>query len=104
MGKHYINEIGTEFLFDLGLAIGPAEVVWIKYKKPDGVTTGTWDGALYSSYSELGEAIGSYFIRHVIAGTELNVAGDWEFQGVLGNTAGTWYGETVKENIFNEFE
>jgi len=102
--KHYINEIGTEFLIDLGTLIGAGDVVYIKYKKPDGTASNTWSGSLYSSYSLIAEQIGTYFIRHVIVGTELNQAGDWGFQGVLGNTAGTWYGETVKETIFGEFE
>lgn len=102
--KHYINEIGTQFLLDVGVVLGTGDIVRIKYKKPDGSTTGTWYGDLYSSYSDVAGAVGTYFISHVLAGTELNQSGDWEFQGVVGNTAGTWYGETAKETIFGEFE
>ena len=104
MAKHYINEIGTQFLLDMGVALGTYDVVWIKRKKPDGTITGTWYGDLFSSYSEIAGAIGTYFISHVLAGTELNQSGDWEFQGVVANTAGTWYGETAKECIFGEYE
>ncbi len=104
MGKHYVSEVGTEFLFDLGISIGASDVVYINYKKPDGVSIGTWSGSIYSSYSEIAEAIGTYFIRHVLAGTELNQSGEWLFQSVLATTSGTWYGETAKENIFGAFE
>jgi hypothetical protein len=103
MGKHYVNEIGTQFLLDMGVTLGTADVVWIKRKKPSGELTGTWYGDLYSSYSELAAAIGTYYISHVLAGTDLNEAGDWKFQGVVANTAGTWYGESATEVIFDAF-
>ena len=99
-GKHYINEIGTQFLLDVGVALGTYDVVSIKYKKPDG-SASTWYGDLYSSYSELALATGTYFISHVLAGTDLNQSGDWIFQGMVANTAGTWYGESAKETIFD---
>lgn len=104
MSKHYINEIGTTVLFDVGVALGTYDVVWIKTKRPDGSISSTWYGDLYSSYSQLAGAIGTYFISHVLAGTDLNQSGEWAFQPVVANTAGTWYGETVKETIFGAFE
>ena len=103
MGKHYVGEIGTEFLLDCGVDVSDGVTLYMKYKTP-GAVTGTWTASLYSSYSLLAEAIGTYFLRHVIAGTEFSVSGDWHFQAVVGNTAGTWYGESVKETIFGEFE
>ena len=104
MSKHYTNEIGTQFLLDMGITLGTSDVVWIKWKKPDGTSAQTWYGDLYSSYSSLASAIGTYFISHTLAGTELDQEGGWRFQGVVANTAGTWYGETASETIYGAFQ
>lgn len=64
MTKHYVNEIGTELTLDTGTLIGSAADQYIQYTKPDGVTTGSWDANLYSSYSQIAGAIGTYLIQH----------------------------------------
>ena len=104
MAKHYINEIGTQFLLDMGVVLGTNDVVSIRFKKPDGTSALTWYGDLYSSYSGLANTIGTYYISHVLVGTNLDQSGEWIFQGIVANTAGTWYGESAKETIFGAFE
>lgn len=103
MSKHYINEVGTSIRLDCGIDISDALQSRIIYKKPDGVV-GTWPGALYSSYSTEALAIGTYFVSYTLASTDANVAGEWEFQALVANTAGTWYGENVKMVLYGTFE
>jgi len=106
MGKHYINEIGTEILLDVGVDITDAGFAHVTYKKPDGTTTGTWVGAIYSSYSEEAQAIGYYFIKYTLLSGDLDQSGEWKFQAFLATTSGiqgTWYGETASETIFAQF-
>ena len=103
MGKHYIGEIGTQILLDCGINLSDIITPRIYYKKPSGIV-GTWVGVLYSSYSDLALAIGTYFVSYTLAGTDANVSGEWEFQAVVANTAGTWYGETAKMSIYGTFE
>lgn len=103
MGKHYINEVGTQILLDCGIDISDSALTRILYKKPDGVV-GTWPGSLYSSYSQEALAIGTYFVSYTLAGTDANVAGEWEFQALVANTAGTWFGENVKMTLYGTFE
>ena len=104
MSKHYVGEIGTLFLFDCELDISDSTLERILYKKPGDGVVGTWVGALYSSYSKGLGAIGTYFVSYTLAGTDINVAGEWEFQALVANTAGSWYGENIKQTIYATFE
>ena len=103
MSKHYNNEAGTDLLLDTGILIGSATEYHIDYMKPSGVN-GSWSASLYSSYSLLAAAIGTYFLKHTFVTTDLSESGLWRFQAYIGAVDGTWYGETVKENIYDQLE
>ena len=103
MSKHYIGEIGTQILLDCGISLSDITNAQIYYKKADGVV-GTWPGTLYSSYSDLAGAEGTYYVSYTLAGTDFNSSGDWELQAVVANTAGTWYGETAQMTVYGTFE
>ena len=102
--KHYKDEVGTDLILDTGILIGTVAFQYIKYKKPDGVTTGSWDASLYDSYSELAKLTGTYLLLHTLDVGELDQSGEWRFQAWVGAVDGTWFGEVVKENIYDEFE
>ena len=104
MSKHYIGEVGTELRIDTGVLIGSATIQHIKYRKPDGVTEGTFTASLFSSYSELAEATNTYYLSRTIESTDFNTPGEWRIQAVIGTISGTWIGEMVKLNIFDEYE
>ena len=103
MGKHYVGEIGTEVLLDCGIDISDITVVRIYWKKPGGVV-GTWQASAYSSYSTISGADGTNFAKYTLAGTDINISGEWELQAVVANTIGTWYGETAGMTIWGTFE
>lgn len=104
MSKHYLNEVGTDLLLDTGVNIGTAAFGAILYKKGDGVTQGTWTAELYSSYSKLASATGTYFLKYTLAYGDFDISGDWRFQAHIGATDGTWYGETAKETIYDQLQ
>jgi len=104
MAKHYIGEIGTDFLFDCGVSVSDATVQQIWYKKPDGSVQGSWGGSLYDSYSESAGLTGTYYVKYTTAVGDLDVGGLWEFQSYIATAAGTWWGETVQETIYDKFE
>jgi len=103
MSKHYINETGTYLRLDTGINIATAPDYHIMWKNPAG-TTGTFTADLYSSYSGIALAIGTYYVSRTLEYTDLNVAGDWEFQAYVAGADGTWWGETVKLNVYAAFE
>jgi hypothetical protein len=106
MSKHTVGEIGTDLILDTGVLIGSATSQYIKYRKPDGITEGSWAASLYSSYSLLADpaAIGTYFLKHTIASGDFDTPGEWRFQAFIGTSTGTWFGEAVKETIYDKFE
>lgn len=103
MVKHYLGETGTSLILDTGILIGSAGVYYIQYKKPSGVE-GTFSASLYSSYSQIAQAIGTYFLSHTLLSTDFDVSGEWRFQAIVGAVDGTWIGETVKLNLYDDFE
>ena len=103
MPKHYKNETGTDLILDTGILLGTVDFQYIKYQDPTGVS-GTWAAQLYSSYSALAALTGTYFLKRTLNYTDLSVSGEWKFQAYVGAVDGTWYGETVKLNIYDEFE
>ncbi len=103
MSKHYVGETGTEFVLDTGVLIGSATSQYIKTLNPASVE-GTFTASLYSSYSEIAKAIGTYFLLHTLATSDFSTPGLWKFQAFVGTAGGTWYGETVRLEIFDEFE
>lgn len=103
MSKHYVGETGTELILDTGILIGSATSQYIKTMNPAKVE-GTFTASLYSSYSLLAEAIGTYLLKHTLATSDFSIPGDWRFQAFIGTASGTWYGETVKLTIYDEFQ
>ncbi len=104
MTKHYVNEAGTQLILDTGILVGSALNPSIYYRKPDGVTTGSFSAVPYSSYSQLAALTGTYFLSHTFIPADLNMPGEWRFQAYIGAIDGTWYGEMVKLNIYDLFE
>ena len=101
--KHYINETGTYLRLDCGIDLSTAPVYHIRTKDPIG-TIGTFPGALYSSYSDIAKAEGTYYVSRTLEYTDLNLAGEWEFQAYIAGADGTWWGETVKLEVYDAFE
>lgn len=101
--KHYVGETGTDFILDCGVMIGSASAQYIKYKTPAGII-GSWSASLYSSYSTIAAAIGTYFVKRTLLTTDFSVPGEWKFQAYIGATDGTWYGETVDLTIYDAFQ
>lgn len=103
MSKHYVNETGTDLILDLGVDIGTVAASFINYKKPGG-TTGSWPASLYSSHSELAGVVGTYLLKRTLVYGDLDVSGEWIFQGYVAAATGTWWGEAVRVNIYGQFE
>lgn len=91
-------------ILDCGVNVGTVTEKSIHYLKPDGVTSGSFSASVYSSYSLIAGAEGTYFLRHVLAVTDLPVAGTWKLQAYIAAVDGTWYGESVDLDILNPFE
>jgi len=104
MIKHYVHEAGTSVVLDTGVLIGSAVTQYIYYRKPDGVTSGTWTASLFSSYSQIAGATGTYFVSHTLAAGDLDQPGEWRFQAYVAAIGGTWWGELVKQNIYDLYE
>ena len=104
MAKHYVGEGGTLILLDTGILIGSAGDQYIKYRKPDGITEGTFAGSLYSSYSQLAQATGTYFVSYTLTTADFDTPGEWRFQAVVAAVGSTYFGETVFLNIFDEYQ
>lgn len=107
MAKHYLNEAGTDLLLDTGVDISDTITQWILYRKPGGTVAGSWVGAIYSSYSKEVGAAATSFIKYTLTAADFDTAGEWRFQAYIvstGASGGTWWGETVKENIMDELQ
>lgn len=104
MIKHYVGEAGTDLILDTGVLIGTVQDKYIKYRKPDGVTTGSFTASLFSSYSQLAVATGTYLLKHTLITTDFDTPGEWRFQAYVGAIDGTWYGEMVKFQVYDIFQ
>ena len=103
MNKHYVNEVGTQLILDTGVLISTATEVYIKFRNPASVV-GSFSASLYSSYSQLAQATGTYLITHTLVASDFTVPGKWKLQAYVGAVAGTWLGETVDLRIFDTYE
>ncbi len=103
MNKHYITEAGTDLILDTGILIGTVQDQYIEYTDPNGVT-GSFDASLYSSYSAIAELTGTYLLKYTLKTTDITVSGTWKFQAYVAAIDGTWWGETVKYDIYGKFE
>lgn len=101
--KHYVGEAGTDLILDTGMLIGSVTAQHIKYLNPAS-TEGTFTASLYSSYSELAGAIGTYLLKHTLATTDFSVPGVWKFQAYVAAVDGTWFGETTKLTVYDEYQ
>ena len=104
MTKHYKNEAGTQLLLDTGIAIGTATDFAVYYRKPNGAATGSWVASAFSSYSNNVGLIGTYFVSYSLTSTDLDTPGGWKFQAWIGHSSGTWWGETVDFQVFDQYE
>lgn len=103
MTKHYVGEAGIDLVLDCGINIGTVAWQHIKYKTPSGVT-GTWTASLYDSYSELAGVTGTYLLKRTLTTTDFTSSGMWYFHACVGAADGTWTGERVKYEIFDNYE
>ncbi len=104
MTKHYLGEAGTDIVFDCGVDVSNASQAYIKYIKSDAITTGSFAASVYSSYSQLAKAIGTYFLKYTSAASDFDQPGEWKFQTHIGAVDGTWNGETVRLNLYDAFQ
>lgn len=104
MSKHYVGEIGTDILLDCGTDISDAVQQEIWYRKPGAVAMGSWTGALFSSHSTETGAAGTNFISYTLAAGDLDLPGDWRFQAYIATAVGTWWGDMIKETIYDKME
>ena len=104
MTKHYVGEAGTLLLLDTGILVGSALNPSIYYKKPDGITVGSFSASPYSTYSQLAGLSGTYFLSHTLQAGDIDQPGEWKFQAYVGAIDGTWYGEMVRLNIYDILE
>ena len=81
--KHYVGEAGTQLILDTGILIGSVSDQHIKYRKPGG-TFGSFSASLYSSYSQLAQATGTYLMSHTLEASDFDEPGVWRFQGYVG--------------------
>lgn len=94
--KHYIGEIDTEILVDVGQDIESATTHVFKVKKPDG-TIVTWDAELHEI-----DGVHRYLRYHTVEG-DFDQAGQYELQVYV--TPGSWegHGSTAQFMVYNLF-
>lgn len=83
--KHYIGEIGTDIILETGQTITTADVLQIKYQKPDG-TTGAWTGTIS----------GTTKVKYTLSNGDIDQAGVWTFQAYVEVSGGKWHGQTAE--------
>ena len=90
----FVNDVGTELLFYIGMSVDPVVEAKIYYKKPDG-TTGYWVGEPVVWTNE---------IKYVIQEGDLDQAGEYKLQPYV--DFGSWKGRgsivslTVEDILF----
>ena len=102
MDKHYVGEVGTDLILDTGILVGSASDQYILYRNPNGVT-GSFDASVYSSYSQLATAEGTYLVRHTLETGDFDTPGTWRFHAFVSSVAGTWHGSMVEAKVFDTF-
>jgi len=103
MTKHYVNEVGTDLVLDTGFVIATATEQWILFQDPAGAE-GSWAADLFSSYSKIAGAVGTYLLSHTLESTDFSTPGEWRFHAYVGAIDGTWVGELVKYDVFDTYE
>jgi hypothetical protein len=92
MGKHYINEIGTDIIVDTGTDITGATDVSLKIKKPDDTTT-EWDAAINDTN----------YLKHTTIVTDFDQAGVYYLQASLTVNGWIGLGETAEFMVHDEY-
>ena len=92
MEKHYVEEIGTDILVDVGTDVTGATDLKLKVEKPDG-TTAEWTAIVD----------GTDYLKHTTISTDFDQAGLYRLQASL--TIGGWVGlgETASFVIYNSY-
>ncbi len=103
MGRHFVNEVGTDLLLDTGVIVSDAVDKLINFQDPNGLV-GSFAAELFSSFSLIAKNTGTYFLKRTLEIGDVSVVGEWRFQAFIANTAGTWWGETVVEQIRDQLE
>ena len=93
MKKTYVGDVGTEIIIqftgeDISSAISPT----IEYRKPNG-ETGSWAASLSGADS----------LTYTTITDDLDVSGDWLFQGMPNISGFTGKGSTVRLKIYPAF-
>jgi len=95
MGKIYLNQSSLRLKLVTGVDITGASVTQIKYKKPDGETTGTFTATV--------EDAGAGSIYYDFADDELDQAGNWLFWAFITFSDGrSAPGEPVRVTVYEE--
>jgi hypothetical protein len=92
--KVYKNDIGTKIKLDAGSDISSATTLEIKYQKGDKITTGKWNATLE----------GTDYGYYVTQAGDLDTIGIWRLQLYAVLPTGTWRGETVEMEVFDDFK
>jgi hypothetical protein len=92
--KVYKNDIGTKIKLDAGSDISTKTSLKIKYLKGDGVTSGEWDAILE----------GTDYGYYITVAGDLDTIGIWKLQLYAVLPSGTWRGETVEMQVFDDFK
>ena len=103
MTKHYLDNVGTDFILDTGIDLTNVTEQSIHWRDPAKLE-GSWSADLYDSYSDLAGLTGTYLLKHKLVSSDITVAGEWRFQAYIGSVTGTWLGETVKIQLYDDFE
>lgn len=92
MTRHYIGEIGTEIIVDIGVDITGATPTKLKVKKPDG-TEVEWTATVYNSnYLKYTSLIGDF-----------NISGTYSLQASLTLSGWTGLGDVATFEIYDPF-
>lgn len=93
MGKHYINEIGTQILVNVTSDISTATTALLQIKKPSG-TIVNWTGTVYSKT----------YISYIVKKGDFNEAGDYLLQSYVEMPGYSGRGDVISFKIYNVFK
>jgi hypothetical protein len=92
MTRHYIGEIGTEIIVDIGVDITGATPTKLKVTKPDG-TEVVWTATVYNSN----------YLKYTTISGDFNLAGTYILQAELTITAWSGLGDVATFEIYDPF-
>ena len=86
--KIYKGDIGTQIILDTSRDISDQTSIFIKYIKPDGITSGQWEASLDSTEKKL---------TFTTIDGSLDQVGIWMLQGYIATP--TWSGHTEQVRL-----